>query len=149
MKKKAPLKTVGSARHGARCQLVQIFYAAAVAGHSVALEREHILLWQNQEGWPERIDDLYVQEVVKAFSMMDCMDSDLQPYLDRPIAKVTPIECAILRLATFELKEKKDIPYRVVINEALELAKIFGAEGSHKFINGVLDKLANSLRSQE
>jgi transcription antitermination protein NusB len=56
---------------------------------------------------------------------------------------------AILRLSTFELKNRVDIPYRVVINEGIELAKVFGATDGHKFVNGVLDKLAPRLRADE
>jgi transcription antitermination protein NusB len=59
------------------------------------------------------------------------------------------VEKAILRLGAFELKERQDVPYRVVINEGIELAKVFGAEDSFKYVNGVLDKLARQLRYAE
>ena len=62
---------------------------------------------------------------------------------------MNPVELAILRLACYELKQRNDIPYKVVINEALELTKTFGATDGHKFVNGILDKLARQLRPLE
>lgn len=72
-----------------------------------------------------------------------------QPHLDRPAEQVDPIERGILLIGTFELKDRIDVPYRVVLNEAVELAKDFGAEDSHKYINAVLDKTAAGLRQAE
>jgi N utilization substance protein B len=69
--------------------------------------------------------------------------------LDRPIAAVDPVERGILRLGTYELAFCPDIPFRVVINEAVELAKTFGAEQGHRYVNGVLDRLAHDLRAQD
>lgn len=73
----------------------------------------------------------------------------VSPYLDRPVGGVDPVERAILLLATFEFKYVLSVPYRVVINEAVELARSYGAEQGHKFVNGVLDKLAHDLRPLE
>lgn len=69
------------------------------------------------------------------------MDELIIPHLERPIDEVSPVEKAIVRLATYELTFRKDVPYKVAINEAIELAKAFGADESHKFVNGLLDKL--------
>jgi N utilization substance protein B len=77
------------------------------------------------------------------------LDQALSPYLDRAINSVDPVERAILRLGAFELADKPEIPYRVVINEAVELAKTYGAEQGHRYVNGVLDKLAQQLRAFE
>ena len=74
------------------------------------------------------------------------LDRRFEPILDRPLIQLDPIELAILRLSTYELVERIDIPLRVVINEGVELAKTFGGEQSHRYINGILDKLATSLR---
>jgi N utilization substance protein B len=71
------------------------------------------------------------------------------PHLDRPLAQLDPIERGILLLGTFELKQRLDVPYRVVLNEAMELSKAFGAEESHKYINAVLDKTSAALRQAE
>ena len=77
------------------------------------------------------------------------LDEILLPYLDRPLAELSPVELGILRLGTFELKYCLDVPYRVIINEAVELAKIYGAAESYRYINGVLDQVATSIRSIE
>ncbi len=77
------------------------------------------------------------------------LDALYESYLDRSTALINPVEKTILRLGVYELKNKPEIPYRVVLNESVELAKRFGAEDSHKYINGVLDKAAQDLRSLE
>ena len=77
------------------------------------------------------------------------LDAALTPYLDRPIAEVTPIERAILLLGAYELRDRIETPYRVIVNEAIELAKTFGGTDGHRYINGVLDKLAPALRRSE
>lgn len=77
------------------------------------------------------------------------LDEQFVPLLDRPLAEVDPVELAILRIGCFELEFKLEVPYRVVINEAVELAKRFGAEESFKYVNSVLDKVAARLRINE
>lgn len=74
------------------------------------------------------------------------LDEALSPYMDRALDHVDPVERAILRCACFELAHRPDVPYKVIINEAVELAKTFGSEQGHKFVNGVLDKVAPRLR---
>jgi len=73
----------------------------------------------------------------------------ITPYVDRAIAEIDPVERAILRLGAFELEFHLEIPYRVVLNEAVELAKTYGAEHGHKYINAVLDKVALNVRPLE
>jgi N utilization substance protein B len=75
--------------------------------------------------------------------------SHLDPLLDRGVEQVDLVERALLRLGAYELQHHPEIPYRVVINEAVELAKEYGAEQGHRYVNGVLDKLSESLRSLE
>ena len=77
------------------------------------------------------------------------LDDLIEPCVDRTLKEVNPVELAILRMATFELKQRPDVPFRVVINEAVDLAKKYGADQGHKFVNSVLDKLAKQLRSIE
>ena len=77
------------------------------------------------------------------------LDELLKPALDRAIESVDPVERAVLRLGVYELRYKPEVPYRVVINEAVELAKIFGAEQGHKYVNGVLDQVARQVRAVE
>jgi N utilization substance protein B len=73
----------------------------------------------------------------------------LQPFLDRPLDQLDPVETAILLIGMFELQHRVDIPYRVVINEAVDLCKRFGATDAHKYINAVLDRAARELRTAE
>lgn len=77
------------------------------------------------------------------------LDALLAPLVSRPLDEVDPIEHAVLWVGAYELRDCLDMPYRVVMNEAIELGKMFGAEGSHGFVNGVLDKLVPSLRAAE
>jgi N utilization substance protein B len=77
------------------------------------------------------------------------LDASLGPLLDRPVEQVDPVERAILRLGAYELLRSPELPYRVVINEAVDLAKRFGAEQGHRYVNGVLDKLARRARAAE
>lgn len=74
---------------------------------------------------------------------------DFAPFIDRGVAELSPIEHAVLLIGAYELKNRIEIPYRVVINEAVELAKSFGGQDGHKYVNGVLDKLATKLRAAE
>ncbi|RDE18532.1 transcription antitermination factor NusB [Motiliproteus coralliicola] len=77
------------------------------------------------------------------------LDEAVKPYLDRKQDELDPIELTVLRMGTFELAEMIDVPYKVAINEAVNLAKTFGATDSHKYVNGVLDRVARDLRKAE
>ena len=77
------------------------------------------------------------------------LESEMAPYLDRPFSALSPVERGILLLGGYELMRELEVPYRVVINEAVELAKVYGGTDGHKFVNGVLDKLAARLRAVE
>ncbi|MGF6568295.1 NusB antitermination factor [Paraburkholderia fungorum] len=79
----------------------------------------------------------------------DALSADIAPCLDRPIEQLSPVERAVLLVAAFELKNHVDIPYRVIINEAVELTKTFGGSDGYKYVNGVLDKLSAQLRAAE
>jgi N utilization substance protein B len=98
----------------------------------------------------KKVDTEYFLELLRAV-VKDCaeLDKKMKPYLGRLPEELDPVEKAILRIATYELVVRIDVPYKVVINEAIELAKSFGAEESHKFINGVLDKAIKTLRKDE
>lgn len=98
----------------------------------------------------KRIDREYFEAMVMAsVQRMEELDAVLTPLLDRPMAQLDPVEQSILRLAVCEFMERLDVPYRVVINEAVELAKQFGAQDGYKFVNAVLDKAAVTLRAIE
>lgn len=97
-----------------------------------------------------KVDWVYFHELlVGVGTKADQLDELYAPLLDRKLSELNPVELALLRLGCFELQERIDIPYKVVINESVELAKKFGATDSHKYINGVLDKLAPRLREPE
>ena len=97
-----------------------------------------------------RADGEYFNELlngtVREAAVLDVL---ITPLLDRPLAQLDPVEHAVLLTAGFELAHKPDVPWRVVVNEAVNLAKLFGAEEGYKFVNGVLDKLARQLRATE
>lgn len=97
-----------------------------------------------------KVDMEYFQALLNGVATrVDELDETIKPYLGRLPEELDPVEEAILRLATLELVERIDTPFKVVINEAIELAKLFGAEESHKFVNGVLDKAVKTLRKGE
>ena len=99
---------------------------------------------------PAQTDVAYFSELVQCIPVRVAeLDARLTPYLDRPVAELDPVELAILRIGVCELAHHPEIPFRVIINEAVELAKVFGAEQSHRYINGVLDKVARDLRRAE
>ncbi len=77
------------------------------------------------------------------------MDAMIQPLLDRPLEQLDPVEHAVLLLGAYELNHRLEVPWKVVVNEAVNLAKLFGAEDGFKFVNGVLDKLAHTVRTVE
>ncbi len=79
----------------------------------------------------------------------DALRTLVAPYLDRPVRELSPVEHALLLLAACELRDRPETPYRVIINEAVEIAKSFGGTDGHRFVNGVLDKLASGLRPHE
>ncbi len=77
------------------------------------------------------------------------LNATIDPNLDRPAVQLDPVERAVLWIGTYELLHRPDVPYRVIINEAVDLAKTFGAEQGHRFVNGVLDRIAHSIRAAE
>jgi N utilization substance protein B len=125
---------------------VQALYSWLLSGQSVSEIEIHFI----QEHDTKEADLAYFQEIlhfVTAHKM--ALIDHMEPFLNRAFNDVDPVEQAILLLATFELEQRKDIPYRVSINEAVECAKIFGADEGHRFINGILDRVANKLRKTE
>jgi N utilization substance protein B len=134
------------ARRQARRALVQAIYQWQMTGLDTrGLEKQF-----EEEGTLDKADRPFFEEALRQVTLnTNDYDELVEPLLDRALKDLDKVELAILRLGTFELKERIDIPYRVVIDEYVEQAKTFGAEQSHKYINGVLDKLATQLRSVE
>ncbi len=97
-----------------------------------------------------KADEPYFKQLLEGVTVhLDAIDAKLVNFIDRPIAELSPVEHAILRIAGCELMFDLSIPYRVVINEGVELAKLFGGTDGHKYINGVLDKFAADVREAE
>ncbi len=143
-------------RHGARWAALQGLYAWQLSGVSIGkIEIDlHDGTFQDVSEHSETIkftfDKDYVHELLTQISeQKSVLDELILPHLDRPIEEVHAIEHAILWIAIYELKVRLEIPYKVIINEAILLAKQFGAQDSHKFINGVLDRAAATLRMKE
>ena len=95
------------------------------------------------------VDVEYLHELLQATRRAEALEALSAPLLDRPVRELDPVERAILLIGTYELNDRPDVPYRVVINEAVRLAKTFGALEGYKYVNGVLDKLAGRLRPRE
>lgn len=134
------------ARHTARRAALHVFYQYQITNKPIPDLAEEVLA----DPHIGNIDlDYYRRIVHKAADQLTVIDELISPVTDRPLEDISPLELAILRLAIFELRICMDTPYRVVLNEAIELAKKYGAEDSHKYINGVLDKLLIKLRSVE
>ncbi len=97
-----------------------------------------------------KADEAYFKQLLQdVMTHLNAIDDKLLNFIDRPIAELSPIEHAILRISGCELMFDLSIPYRVVINEGVELAKLFGGTDGHKYINGVLDKFAADVREAE
>ncbi|TWX72539.1 transcription antitermination factor NusB [Colwellia sp. C1TZA3] len=135
-----------SPRRKARELAVQAVYSWQLSQNNIA-EIELNFLTENSA---RRFDIPYFQQLFRGISaQISSIDEKISPHVDRPLKDVDPVEKAILRVAVFELSECLDVPYRVIINEAIELAKSFGADDSHKFVNGVLDKVVKLVRPNE
>ena len=125
-------------RHAARRLAMQALYAWQLAGQDLP----ELLHDFQQDPDYAKIDRDYFETLVRGVvTNLDKLDEQLKPWLDRSLEQIDPIELSILRLAVFELEQRMEVPYRVVINEAVSLTKKFGAADAYKFVNGVLDRL--------
>ena len=134
------------ARRQSRFMLVQALYQWHLADVSVL----EILEQFRAQPLFAKADAIYFSECLAAvIDQVDALELQFEPFLDRQLIELDPIELTILRLATYELAYRLELPYKVIINEALELTKIFGATDSFKYVNGVLDQVAKVLRKTE
>jgi len=134
-------------RRGARMKALQALYQWDMAGGNVSSIVEY---FRSSQPDMDTIEHAYFEELVHGVpEQLSQLDNHLQPHLDRPLDQLDPIERCVLRAGVYELANRPDVPYRVVINESVELAKQFGAEDGHKYVNGVLDRLAGHLRYAE
>lgn len=137
---------MSQARTNARKAAVQALYQWQMAGQSLSeIERQFL-----EE---ERLKDAQKSYFVELFygvpKNLNEIDQALSEFVDRPVDTIDPVERAILRIGVYELLYRLNMPYRVVLNEGINLAKDFGADGSHKYVNGILDKVAQQIRAVE
>lgn len=134
-----------SHRQRARDLLVQALYQWQLSGSSAEqIEAEFRADNGRKVDW-----EFFHQALAGIIGSPVEIDAGFLPHLDRDPARLDPIEIGILRLGVFELAKRIEVPYKVVINECVELARKYGATESHRFINGVLDKAARQLRALE
>ena len=134
-----------SERHKARRMILQALYQWQLA-HAPAsdIQAEFRAYYQGKIDWE------YFNEVFPAIvHHAEHLDSLMQPLLDRALKALDPVELSLLRMGLYELEQRIDVPYKVVINEMVELARVFGATDGHKYINGILDRAAKQLREAE
>ena len=132
-----------AARRRAREIALQALYAWKLqGGDALALAR-------SLEGWEHCEQDFASRLVEDVVQKNAFLESRIAPHLDRSLASLSPVERVILLIGAYELAERAETPFKVVLNEAIELGKSFGGTDGHKFINGVLEKLARELRADE
>jgi N utilization substance protein B len=135
-----------TSRRRSREFALQGLYQWLLSGASTQLIEQQL---REAKGF-EKIDTAYFSDLLAgAIVQSGTLEPSIAPLLDRPLKELSPVERAILLLGAYELAHVVDVPYRVVINEAVELAKTFGGTDGHKYVNGVLDKLAAVLRPGE
>ncbi|WP_225592374.1 transcription antitermination factor NusB [Pseudomonas sp. PDM15] len=133
-------------RRVARSLAMQALYQWHMAGQSLNEIEAQFRVDNDFSG----VDGAYFHEILLGVARQKTeLDQSFSVFLDIPLEELDPVELAILRLSAWELTSRVDVPYKVVINEGIELAKVFGATDGHKFVNGVLDKLAPVLRAAE
>ena len=133
-------------RRKSRALALQALYQWQLSGSNISqIEAEFAV-----DNDMSKVDVSYFRELLKGVpTHLSDLNRQIEPLLDRPLQDVDPIEATLLRMGTYEMMHRTDVPYRVVINEAVELAKKFGGTDGHKYINSVLDKLAPRLRPDE
>lgn len=139
-------KPSSSKRHQSRRFAMQALYSHMLSG----AEANDLLSHFRSEDSFTRCDPAYFDQLVRGvLAQRSQLEASIEGLLDRPVAQLDPVEHAVLLLASYELAHCPELPYRVAINEAVELAKLFGATEGHKYINGVVDRMARKLRSVE
>jgi transcription antitermination protein NusB len=134
------------ARSLSRKLAMQALYQWQLAGQSASELQSQFAA---EEGYGDAEEEYFASLVDGVTTSVAALDTRLQLLIDRPLAQLDPVERAVLWIGIFELLHRPDVPYRVVINESVELAKRFGATDGHKFVNAVLDRAARELRSAE
>ena len=136
----------GSPRHRARECALQGLYEGQLSGNSAEAIRARLVADTSFAN----ADRAYFEELWSGVNAeRDALIEVIAARIDRPVTQLSPVERAILVIGAWELKHRAEIPYRVVINESIELAKSYGGTDGHKFVNGVLDKVATDVRAAE
>lgn len=135
-----------SARRRSREFAMQGIYQWLLSGEDIGAIQAHI---ETGPGFDRADREHFTTLLRGTITQASALEAVLLPSLDRPLNLLSPVERAILMLACFELKHHQEIPYRVVINEAVELAKNFGGTDGYKYVNGVLDRVVGSVRPEE
>lgn len=134
------------ARTNARQSAVQALYQWQITGQNLKEIEEQFYLDENFK----KVQRSYFKELLHEVPHhITVLDETLSEFIDRGIDEIDPVERAILRIGVYELVNRPDVPYKVVLNEGINLAKRFGATDSHKYINSVLDKVAQKKRPHE
>ncbi len=133
-------------RTRARRLAMQALYQWDLSGNDLAAIEVQFL---EDEDFSKADKDYFHELLHQVPARLDEVEQSFVPYLDRPVSELDPVERAVLRMASYELLARIDIPYRIIINESVNLTKKFGAEQAHKYINGVLDQAARELRAVE
>jgi len=133
-------------RSMARKRAVQALYMWQMTGVDLSdIDQQFVL-----EHDMRNVDLKYFKEILhKVPAFIDEIDEHIRVLLDRPFNEVDPVERAVMRMGVYELEHRPDVPYRVIINEGIELAKIFGAEDGYKYVNSILDGVSKKLRATE
>ncbi|MCK4706981.1 MAG: transcription antitermination factor NusB, partial [Gammaproteobacteria bacterium] len=133
-------------RKHARDKVLQALYQWQLSGEDLDWIRDHYV---QEQGVSSGDEAYFIELLYKIPSQVSQLDEQFKKYVSKFEDHVDPIEINILRIATYEFQHHLEIPFKVVINEAVKLAKTYGADDSHKFINGVLDPLSKQLRELE
>ena len=133
-------------RSHARSAAVQALYQSLINDQKPEKELLDFVSAENSAKMDKKYFNSLVEGVTKDIALID---SELSNVIDRNLAAIDPVERSVLRIAVYEFINRPEIPYRVVLNEAVELAKSFGGEQGHKYVNGVLDKVGKKLRTVE
>jgi len=135
-------------RSHSRAAAVQALYQALVNGQESTSDADSLNFVTAENS--DKMDTKYFTTLVDGVTKeIDALDSELAYAVDRSLSDVDPVESSVLRIAVYEFIHRPEVPYRVVLNEAVELAKAFGGEKGHKYVNGVLDKMGSKLRAVE
>ncbi len=138
-----------TARRRAREYALQGVYQWLVGGSDGPAVEGDLIDREGLQGLEKKSDLVHLREVMHgAIEHAEALRAEFTPYLDRALGDLSPVEHACLLIGVYELKYRHEIPYRVVINEAVELAKSYGGTDGFRFINGVLDKVASHLRPE-